>query len=1021
MNENQNSLTTNLIKEHQISSQKNQNSRQRGRQNIGQNIQTLASPQASSSVGKRKVLIIIFSIIVLLLIIFGIIGYFYYKNKNESSSSGEEKEDGQEYELPSEEMKEEDPKESIPVYDDLDDIEIEDDLEDIEIEDDLDDFDLEESPQDAPLKQFEGFTTIAKTQNATQIDIDKGTYTSPKGKYKFKFQEDNNVIIQSSEAVAVWATRTNHSSDSYLRLEDNGNLIVNRIGETVWESGTTGGGEFLALNDQGQLAMLSQDGEVIEYIVEFHRGNANISAYILNNSDLYRYFSSWSGPSSLSGLCMDKIEGCKGHKRRGGCSSANSNHDSWRTNCVNTCGYCHDPQYNPGTTIRRCEDKRSDCATHKANGGCTSGNPDHHKWRTDCVRTCGYCHDYRYYNPTGSTCEDKRSNCDTHKGNGGCRSANPNHHMWRTDCVYTCGYCNDSTYNKPQGSQNMHANVSLSVDYGWDVQGIINHYINRGRDEGFTMNFITEQDDIFNQEGFQVKIMPYEMIKTSNFEYGGQEYSSDWIWKSEMPQQVGGDITSDYFTNHNMMSVPIEVVKFYYDYRHNFETEINAIFLVHVDNHADIIFNDRYIKSVKGGPHQVSVTLKPGKNRFMCACRNTGGPAAFKAVLIDPISEEQLMSTNLNWRYIDDLVNIMGLDANMIRNGEYLEFMTNEWTGAHQFHYDYVNKTGQDQELKIKFNFDNYGVLWIDRKLINSKSMNDDTAFYAIVPPGKSHICVEIMDYGGPGRLSGTIEDIETGETVLSTNDEGWRYIVAGSKPGPWEPVTVYEHGNFAGRAKQFWIGHFDRYRMENRGMSNDMITTVKVPKMLELTIWDDDEKSPKGRYSRLMTSDGEVGSRMNDRTSSLTVKTRTKDRVYFFRDLDGNNGGGGYGDTSWHIEQQGMSNFHPQMGGESKGNSDNNKSGDWSQGCKNGEVCRTSLININEDQITSLWVPKGFEVIIYERPDYTGPNIKTLEPKNYDRWEVAGSELNDDNSAIKVYFDFNIGSKFNIMNDYLL
>ncbi len=896
------------------------------------------------------------NVILFVFLILLIVGFYLMSKRKEGASI----EDSHNYEIP------EDEEVQIQVPEEVE--EVEDELDQI-----FDDVDSPTGTLDPLLPQFEGFSTIAKTPTDTPIDIDKGAYTSPNFKYKFKFQDDNNVVIFPSGKLAVWATGTNHSSDSFLRLESNGNLIVNRGGEKVWESGTTGGGQFLALNDQGQLAMLSEDGEVIEYIVEFHKENANISEYILNNSDLYRYFSSWSGPSSLSGLCRDRIGNCKTHRKNGGCMSANSKHDMWRTNCVNTCGYCHDTQYNPGTTIKRCSDQIPKCDQHKANGGCFSGHWNHVYYRTNCVRTCGYCHDSQYYNPTGYP-----------------------------------------------GSQNMHANVGLSVGFGWDVQGIINHYINRGRDEGLKMNFLTEQDDIYNEEGFQVKKMPYDMIKASNFEYDGQEYSSDWIWKSDMPLQAGGSISGTYFTSHRMMSVPIEVVKFYYDYRHNFETEIDAVFLVDCDDRVDIIFNDRYIKSVKSGPHEVSVTLQPGKNRFMCVCRNTYGPAAFRAVLVNPVSKQQLMNTNLNWRYIDDLLNIMGLDARMIQNGGYLEFLTDEWSGKHQFHYDYVNTTGQDQKLKIKFNFDNYGVFWIDRKLINSKSMGDGTHFYAIVPPGKSHICCEIMDYGGPGRLSGTIEDIETGKTVLSTNDEGWRYIVNNSKPGPWEPVTVYEHGNFAGRAKEFWIGHFNRYRMEKGGMSNDMITSVRVPKMLELTIWEDDD-SPKGPYSRFMTSDGEVGSRMNDRTSSLTVKTRTKDRVYFFRDGDGNNGGGGSRSTTYHIEQQGASNFHPQMGGESKGNSDNNKSGNWSQGCRNGSVCAAPLININEDQITSLWVPKGFEVIIYERPDYTGPNIKTIESKNYDRWEVAGSKLNDDNSAIKVYFDLNDGTKFNVMNDYLL
>ena len=474
--------------------------------------------------------IIIFLVIVVLVISVSI-GYYYMSKKKEGSSIEELPDNN--YEIPEdEEIEEQDPEEVEQIEDELDQI--------------FDDVDSPTGTLDPLLPQFEGFTTITKTPTDTPIDIDKGAYTSPDFKYKFVFQNDNNVVIYPSGKPAVWHTGTNHSSDSFLRLESNGNLIVNRAGEKVWESGTTGGGQFLVFNNQGQLAMLSQDGEVIEYIVEFHKGNANISAYILSNSDLYRAFSS--------------------------------------------------------------------------------------------IRSDGT-------------------------------------------------------------NMNNRKNPSDSAQFGWNVGGIINHYINYGREEGRTLNMLTPQDDIYNEEGFQVKKMP--RATNSIFEYDGQQYSSEWIWKSKMPLQAGGDIGTNYFSNSNLMSVPIEVVKFYYDYKNFNETDVNAVFLVDCDDRVDVIFNDRYMKSGKFGPHKVNVVLKPGKNRFMCVCRNTGGPAALRAVLIDPVSKQQLMNTNLNWRYIDDLVNIMGQDVT--KNGNKLEFSNVNWDGKTQFHYDYVNTTGQDQQLKIEF------------------------------------------------------------------------------------------------------------------------------------------------------------------------------------------------------------------------------------------------------------------------------------------------------------------------------
>ena len=636
------------------------------------------------------------------------------------------------------------------------------------------------------------------------------------------------------------------------------------------------GGRYLVLNDDGQLITLTEDGEVVEYIVEYHKGNANYTEYVLKYSDLYRAFSS--------------------------------------------------------------------------------------------------------INSEGTNMNDRE-------------------------------------------------NPSDSKNYGWDIQGIINHYINNGRDEGREFNLLTsQQDDIYNEEGFQAKLMP---LANPSISHDGRNYSAFWIWKSDMPQTTGGDIHENYFSNNNLMSVPIEVVKFYYDYRNYFTTDINAKLIVQVDDRVDIIHNDRYIQSVKIGGLRVidNIVLTPGKNRIMLVCRNTGGPAGVRAVLIDKITKNQLMNTDLNWRYIDDLVNIMG--NNVSRDGDKLEFTGDEWDGKNQFHYDYVNTTGEDQQLKIEFMFDDYGTVWIDRKLINAKAMNDTTPFYAIVPPGKSHICCEIMNYGGPGKLWGTIKDMQTNEVVLSTEDDGWRHISSNWRPGPREFVKIYAHGNFndnetrSGQAANLWIGHLSYGRLTaNDRMANDQIGSVKVPKMLECTLWKDDESQPKGRYSRFITQNtGDLGA-MNDATSMVTVKTRSKDRVYFFRDSDGNNGGGSHGNVGWHIEQKGFSNFHPQLGGESFGNSGDN----WNQQCTNDDDndspdtgnCSYKLTNINEDQITSLWIPKGFKVKVYERRNYQGSDIDhTFDQQSQDRWENLG-DLNDKNSSIKVQFGWD-GTKFNVMNDYLL
>lgn len=67
-----------------------------------------------------------------------------------------------------------------------------------------------------------------------------------------------------------------------------------------------------------------------------HYRSANISANPV----------SWDQPVQ-GGECKDLISNCDMHMKNGGCLDANKDHDSWRTKCVNTCGYCSDSRYNP--------------------------------------------------------------------------------------------------------------------------------------------------------------------------------------------------------------------------------------------------------------------------------------------------------------------------------------------------------------------------------------------------------------------------------------------------------------------------------------------------------------------------------------------------------------------------------------------------------------------------------------------------------------------------------------------------
>ena len=95
--------------------------------------------------------------------------------------------------------------------------------------------------------------------------------------------------------------------------------------------------------------------------------------------------------AKFTGQCKDKIAHCASHMKNGGCKATHSARDHYRTNCVKTCGYCDDYRYNG-----QCQDKIAHCASHMKNGGCKATHSARDHYRTNCVKTCGYCNDPRY-------------------------------------------------------------------------------------------------------------------------------------------------------------------------------------------------------------------------------------------------------------------------------------------------------------------------------------------------------------------------------------------------------------------------------------------------------------------------------------------------------------------------------------------------------------------------------------------------------------------------------------------------
>lgn len=717
-----------------------------------------------------------------------------------------------------------------------------------------------DTTSDNSLKDFSGYTTIADNNLSTTVDIDKVAYLSPDGNYKLSFQTDNNLVIYDKNGRAVWHTNTVSSSNSYLKFQSDGNLTIYELTDLKWESGTFGGGQYLVFNNKGQLLTLNDMGEEMEFVVEYHKGNANLSEYILRYSDIFRAYSS-----------------------------------GW------------------------------------------------------------------YGNNTSNPREVK------HKS--------------------------------------------------WHMDGALEHYTVHGRGEGRIMNYIQAQDDNYNMDGKEAFIMPknsgWGIVKDSQNRIDRYAHIN-WIWKYQMPLEVGGHLPNDFFSNNDYTSVPIEVVKFYNDFKNSTQYEVDAEILIHVDDRADIILNDVYLKSVAGWDNEpIAVKLQPGKNRLMIVAWNLGGPGGLQAVVRNPVTDYWYTSTMNGWRYIDDLQNILGFyeDSILDENAEWPNCQLKipndqvDFHGNLQFHYDYMNNTGKRIRAKmINPLFDDYGTLWVDRKLINSKCIGEDpTDFYFMLEPGKNRLCFEVMNYGGPGGVRFKVVDIETGEEIMVPNNQ-WRFFTVDPwKPGPHEKITIFHHNLGSDPRNKLWIGHYNRGRMEAMGIPNDTVTSISVPRMLEGVLWSDDNANPHGQslYFKGNTEadlmEGWVGWKgpgdFNDWTSAITVKTLTKDRALFFKHHKARH-------EDQYNEPFQFSNFYPSLG-----------PGEYDR-----DLMKTFIM---ENDISSVYVPKTLRLKVYHDPGFQ--NIfDTVETDN--KSGIMRDLANDNNnSAIIVENKEGDDWLFNVMNDYLL
>jgi hypothetical protein len=103
--------------------------------------------------------------------------------------------------------------------------------------------------------------------------------TSPNGWYTLVYQADGNIVVYQGSTVVwagnCWSTCSNWGAAGVARMQGDGNFVViNASGDMVWMSATVSSGAFLALRDDGQIAIYSTNGTRLWSSVHGHSAAA---------------------------------------------------------------------------------------------------------------------------------------------------------------------------------------------------------------------------------------------------------------------------------------------------------------------------------------------------------------------------------------------------------------------------------------------------------------------------------------------------------------------------------------------------------------------------------------------------------------------------------------------------------------------------------------------------------------------------------------------------------------------------
>ncbi|RRJ67645.1 hypothetical protein EHV15_18345 [Paenibacillus oralis] len=168
------------------------------------------------------------------------------------------------------------------------------------------------------------------------------------------------------------------------------------------------------------------------------------------------------------------------------------------------------------------------------------------------------------------------------------------------------------------------------------------------------------------------------------------------------------------------------------------------------------------------------------------------------------------------------------------------------------------------------------------------------------------------------------------------------------------EGAVFYGDANYGGFAVALGVGTYNYNEMIKAGIPNDKLSSVKVTPGIKVTLYED---ANFGGGKVVITSDTAYLGDFNDKTSSLKVE-----RIPAF-----------YVDANY------------------KGNSVSLEAGSYN-------VADLIAKGIPNDSISSVKVPSGYKVTLYEHKDFQGASKVLLADTSY-----VGDDFNDKTSSIKI------------------